>query len=400
MSSSVEADTPAARAYYLEHREAIEEFFEDALNAAFEEGAPDPVRFIASWIVSSKPVAPESLALPPMPPQPPVEASFTIGGWVGQLELPELVGSALLAGRPDGTDAREYLCGLSRAAAVRLVTGSDAPAQGLPARLAARVWRALCALRGAELPDVMEEASEGGLTSAENSPPRVSFRQRLKPVMMSLRFSGAMREAGAAHARRHAIDEVDCNRVGVEALQQPPTGAAVLGTPGKVWQKALAPLLLKMRVARSFRDVTADSAQEALDAEARQAMSEASAVAAAAAKAKESAARADVEAQATAARAAAGAVEALEALEAGVAAVASAEAEAAAVAEAEAAAAAAKAAQAMAEAEAAAAADASARRALEAQRARSYVVQQLALSIARWTIEQRVLVRTPWSRLT
>ena len=50
---SIEPGSPEQRSYYHKHAERIETCFEDALNAAFDTGASDPVAFVAQHMAAA-----------------------------------------------------------------------------------------------------------------------------------------------------------------------------------------------------------------------------------------------------------------------------------------------------------------------------------------------------------
>jgi hypothetical protein len=81
------------------------------------------------------------------------------------------------------------------------------------------------------------------------------WKKKLAPVLLRMRVASAFEGAAMiAHARAHAVDEEDFDRTG----QPPPSAttdtAMLLGAPRHSWQRSVAPLILKLRVARAFRE--------------------------------------------------------------------------------------------------------------------------------------------------
>ena len=88
------------------------------------------------------------------------------------------------------------------------------------------------------------------------------WKKKLAPVLLRMRAASAFEGAAMmAHARLHAVDEEDFDRTGQSLPTSERTGpAALLGAPKLSWQRSVAPLILKLRVARSFRERVAEVA--------------------------------------------------------------------------------------------------------------------------------------------
>ena len=138
-----------------------------------------------------------------------------------------------------------------------------------------------------------QEDSESGTSSSSWLRRRSSWQRRLGPMMMQLRVSSAMRDAaGASHARMHAVDEEDVERVGRHAAAAaaatvllggtvsagsasrstphcPPTplsrqasSSGLVTDPSAArrrWDKVRLLLVLQLRVGGAFRQALADA---------------------------------------------------------------------------------------------------------------------------------------------
>ena len=128
------------------------------------------------------------------------------------------------------------------------------------------VWRGL-EDRGVPVPasPVLPGARRSGqraaaAAAAENGGSQSAglWKQKVGPVLLRLRVQKAFQQAGAAHARKHAVDEADYERVGATP-QESVAVAQVLGRVQPTLKQLLGPLVLKVRVARAFRGSAAPS---------------------------------------------------------------------------------------------------------------------------------------------
>ena len=150
-SMSIEPGSPEQRSYYHKHAERIETCFEDALNAAFDTGASDPVAFVAQHMAAAAAAAA------------PISAKSAhrreVAGWLDTLSIPELIESALIAESPVHVRALgmpAFLSFLDCKSVVGLVHRAG---------IAKRVWRGICALRGAPFDEADVALAEGALLS-------------------------------------------------------------------------------------------------------------------------------------------------------------------------------------------------------------------------------------------
>ena len=209
---------------------------------------------------SPKPLPPPSPQLCVLP-----DGNFSATAWAGSLGLAAVAAEGLLENKPAGDDPRQYLQQLDEAAVCKLFMDADS---ALLQRLAACVWRGLEDLRkGVPVPaspvfspEPVAAANGAAAAAAENGGSQSAglWKQKVGPVLLRLRVQKAFQQAGAAHARKHAVDEADYERVGATP-QESVAVAQVLGRVQPTLKQLLGPLVLKVRVARAFRGSAAPS---------------------------------------------------------------------------------------------------------------------------------------------